>query len=90
MGAFFIIAIIGNMMSRTTTIGILFALVYFILMSKQVPSNTKNSLLVWRDIICGCLLFYLLYHTDIIFREHIRFGFEGFLVWWKRQMGGTF
>lgn len=79
MGAFFIIAIIGNMISRTTTIGILFALVYFILMSKQVPSNTKK-IVCWfggiLSVVVCCSIF--LYHTDIIFREHIRFGFEGF------------
>lgn len=81
--AFFIIAIVGNMISRTTTVGVIVALCYFILLLLR---NQYNSVVKLRYIsilfvgILVCLIPFLcyLYQVNTSFHENIRFAFEGF------------
>ena len=81
--AFFIIAIVGNMISRTTTVGVIIALCYFIFLLFR---NQDNSVVKLRYIsilfvgILVCLLPFLcyLYQVNTSFHENIRFAFEGF------------
>lgn len=81
--AFFVIAIVGNMISRTTTVGVIVALCYFIflLFRKQDNSVVKlRYILILFVGILVCLLPFLcyLYQINTSFHENIRFAFEGF------------
>ena len=83
IASFLIIAIIGNMMSRTTTLGVCIALAYLIYSSCFEEKNRK--LWLWFGCILCVLLpvFVYLYNTDDNFYENIRFGFEGFFSLWE-------
>jgi len=79
--AFLIIALIGNIIGRTTLIGLLFGIVYLVYaIAKVVEGKAKRILIVW---MLGCTAIALtvavvLYNTDAAWREQLRFGFEGF------------
>lgn len=86
--SFLIIAIIGNMMSRTTTVGVGLALVYWIYSTNlfSLKQNIKNQKLwLWLGgILCVIIpLFIYLYFTNDTFYKNIRFGFEGFFSLWE-------
>jgi len=82
-----IITVYGNMISRTTTVGVLMGLAYIAYTGlKNTSFNIrKNSIVSW--IIIGALvlgaiyLFSYLYRTDSAFRYNMRFAFEGFFNW---------
>lgn len=79
--AFIIITIIGNMMARTTTVGVIITLVYW---AVSTINNKKNQRVtdLWKClagilvIVVPIIVFY--YNTDHLFRNNIRFAFEGF------------
>jgi len=81
--AFMVIAIVGNMISRTTTVGVSISFIYLLFFSRllQVEIGTK-SLRLWGMIIVVTTLLIasavFLYQTSADFREQLRFGFEGF------------
>lgn len=77
--AFGIISILGNMISRTTTIGLILAILYFILFYKTSMLEYKR-LWLWIIVISVVLVFIMIYAYDNIpeVYEHIRFAFEGF------------
>ena len=81
IGAFIIIGFIGNMIGRTTTIGMIIAILYFIIGSAIYMSNKDRNRIWWRIfgilIIAVPLLIYG-YYTMPDLRQNIRFGFEGF------------
>lgn len=81
--SFLVITVIGNMMSRTTTLGVGIALAYWIYSSCFKEKNKK--LWFWLGgILCVLLpLFVYLYNTDENFYTNIRFGFEGFFSLWE-------
>jgi hypothetical protein len=81
--SFLVISIIGNMMSRTTTIGVCLTLVYWAYSSSFKENNRK--LWAWLGgILCVLLpIFVFLYNTDENFYRNIRFGFEGFFSLWE-------
>lgn len=86
--SFLIIAVIGNMMSRTTTVGVGLALVYWIYSTNllSLKQNIKNQKLwLWLGgILCVVIpLFIYLYFTNDTFYKNIRFGFEGFFSLWE-------
>lgn len=81
--AIVIIGAVGNMMSRTTTVGLILFITYIIFESK-IWKFTLNPdvrrFVLWMG---GGLLIILpfviyLYNTDITVKENIRFAFEGF------------
>lgn len=81
--SFFIISVIGNMIARTTTLGIVLAFVFWIWMYFSSNSNAKEyyakiikqtSLLL---LLAIPLVIYL-YLTNSIFQKNIEFAFEGF------------
>ncbi|MBR4996064.1 MAG: hypothetical protein IKY82_08385 [Alistipes sp.] len=76
--AFIIITIVGNMMARTTIVGVALSCVYWLYASKEMD-NTK---VLWYYIIgLGCVTIAIttfLYSNNPIFKEDIRFAFEGF------------
>lgn len=81
--SFLYIAVVGNFIGRTTTIGLIIALLYTfcLLLSSFKRSNLK---LRWRIlplllvVALGVPILLLLYKTSPQVRENIRFGFEGF------------
>lgn len=82
MLAFLFIAIIGNMMGRTTTIGMILGLLIILFPSEFSFTISKESIkrIGWLlSIIIGVsLIFVLLYNISPIFQKNLRFGFEGF------------
>lgn len=85
IAAFFIISIFGSMISRTTSIGVLMAIAYWIWIS---INNRGFSILVNQNryfwIVMSMALVLLVpaiiywYQMDDDFYEKLRFGFEGF------------
>ena len=81
IGAFIIIGLIGNMIGRTTTVGMLISILYFIVASTIYMSNKDRNRIWWWIfgilIIAVPLLIYGYYAMPDL-RQNIRFGFEGF------------
>ena len=79
--AFFIIALVGNMMARTTTVGVSIALLFWTIYGLKNKTN-DNVMQFWR--MFGLVAVFIIpiivfqYNADPAFREKLRFGFEGF------------
>ena len=86
--AFWIISVIGCMIGRTTSIGIIAALSYWIMVnifSKGNKENIKSFMPYFLSISAFFLLAVVyLYHTNIEVYNNIRFGFEGFFSLWEK------
>lgn len=83
MGCWGVIAFIGNLIARTTTVGLVISVAYWILLTMYyVIRNTDNLLGMWvRVILIAAVTFGIgcyEYNTNSVMRSHIRFGFEGF------------
>ena len=80
---FFIIAIVGNMIARTATVGLILAVLYLFY---ALMFSTKVSSRYRRNIILGIIgsfviiipLSIYLYNENPFFHKQIRFAFEGF------------
>lgn len=84
--SFLLIAGIGNMIARTTLLGMVGGIVYLLLttgcFSRTMPyANIK----LWSIILCTltavCILGAYYYNTDPEMHKLMRFGFEGFFSW---------
>ena len=79
IACFLFIACIGNMMSRTTIVGVAVALAYWIF---EMFRGNKNSLRTIKYFIILLLIFVpiilFLYNNNAAFYNKFRFGFEGF------------
>lgn len=82
--SFVIIATIGNMISRTTTVGVILSLVYFLyvqfLPSDKLDKIYKHGIIKWLSaiiVISLPIIIYYYQHNPTI-HENIRFAFEGF------------
>lgn len=77
--SFFTIAILGNMIGRTTTIGVILSLLYIIYNMFQEGVKSKLYL---KYLLGTCVIIIpvmsILYNANDVFRENMRFGFEGF------------
>lgn len=81
--SFLVIAVVGNMIARTTTIGLVMALFNLCFLLK--PNQLKwadESLIAWRWLLGTLVLFlpiviFAYYHDEQI-HKNIRFAFEGF------------
>jgi hypothetical protein len=79
--SFFIINIIGNMISRTTIIGLGIALLYWLILFFMEKRQRYLSGFWVTAALCAFAsigLIILLYQTNFAFRNNFRFGFEGF------------
>lgn len=78
---FFIISVVGNMMARTTTIGVVLAMSYW-LISVVLDRNSDKSfsflkwLLLTSIVVIPCIS--VQYNINPDFKEKLRFAFEGF------------
>lgn len=81
--AFLLIAVVGNMIARTTTVGVILAILfmlYSIGLHRLVINKSAGQLFLWLG---GILLvtipaLIVLYNTNEQFHDNIRFAFEGF------------
>lgn len=83
MVAFFLIIVIGSMISRTTSIGALCALAYMFYISRIYTFRLGPGVMrVFRWGFVVLLVTVLIgmygYHTNLTFHDNLRFGFEGF------------
>lgn len=78
--SFGIIAVIGNIIGRTTTIGLILGLIVIIytLIFKTGENNRKEKLWVIGFGIATIALFVYLYNTNVHWQKYLEFGFEGF------------
>lgn len=81
--SFFIIIFIGNMMSRTTTLGALMALVYWFYQFQICDGKFSRSMIrLWKYLLLLLItiipIVIMLYNTNDFIHEKVRFGFEGF------------
>ena len=81
--AFIFIAVVGNMMARTTTVGVLVALLYLVISSGSFTLLIKkNNIRIWNylgGILCVAVpVLVYLYSSSEQFHDNIRFAFEGF------------
>lgn len=81
--SFLFIALVGNMVARTTTVGVLVALSYWVASSGICElSLQKDKMRVWKyALILLCVVLPIviyLYSTNQQFHDNIRFAFEGF------------
>lgn len=82
--SFWIIGIVGNMISRTTSTGLIIALCYILYYNLNVGNtHIVKDIYLLRKWMIGFLLsviaiVFLLYNIDLQFQNELRFGFEGF------------
>lgn len=81
--AFLIISVIGNMIARTTTLGIALAIAFWIFSYWYADSKAQKAYMNMARqtaILLGIAIpvFIYLYSTNIIFHKYIEFAFEGF------------
>ena len=79
--AFMVIAVIGNMISRSTTVGLIISMVYLIvytITSGDIKTSGKFFLSFSGILVLGIIIMVYLYRTNVGFMQNIRFGFEGF------------
>lgn len=81
MISYAIIGVVGNMVARTTSVGIAISLLYLLVVFKPWEfSILKSSIGIWRHIVIVVLVLipivYVLYTTNDQFRQLFRFAFE--------------
>lgn len=81
--AFFLIAAEGNVIARTTTVGVLLSIMYWILRIGSLrvsgPNLNRKAISMFSAVaIIAVMLCIYLYNADEKFMEDMRFGFEGF------------
>lgn len=79
ISAFVLIAVVGNMIARTTTVGVVLSLLYMLYdYYKGNPSGNRFGV-YFTGILCIVLpVIVILYNISDMFYQQIRFGFEGF------------
>lgn len=97
--SFVVILILGNLMSRTTTIGGIIALAYYVLKSKiwrfRIDKNGINNLrLAFVLLIILVPIAYSSYKNSPVIQDLAHFGFEGFFNLaengeWSTRSGGN-
>ena len=81
--AFFFIAVVGNMMARTTIVGVVVGIIFMFIPQYLLgpSSNYESGKILKYILITLCVLLPIviyLYSTNEQFHDNIRFGFEGF------------
>lgn len=81
--AFLLIAVVGNMIARTTTVGIIIALVYLLYatgLHRLTINKRTGYFILWLGgvLLVAIPLLTLLYHTNEQIHDNLRFAFEGF------------
>lgn len=78
---FVIIGLVGNMIARTTTVGVILAIAYWIYALLR-PGSKQENIYLWKwlagVIVVALLIIVPLYNTSPTFKANTRFAFEGF------------
>lgn len=87
-GLFFTIGILGNIMSRTTTVGLALALLYMVFANFSLNilfDSSKMKFLIYSILLAGMVagITYYCYHHFPAFRNYLQYGFEGFVNWYE-------
>lgn len=80
---FVIIGLVGNMIARTTTIGVVLSILYWLsALCRRSPEAASENSYLWRwligSVVVALLIIVPLYNTNPEFRVNTRFAFEGF------------
>ncbi len=85
---FLIIGIVGNIVSRTTTVGLVISIVYMALSNFSLSGQITHSRvrfigygIVFTGLLVGGI--YYLYNYSPVFGNYLRYGFEGFFNWFE-------
>ena len=89
LAAYVIIVVIGNMMARTTSVGMVVSLVYLAIGSgvyKMSISVETRKLWTWIGVVALLAVPYIIhkYNTDAEFYKDMRFAFEGFFALFEK------
>ena len=89
LAAYAIIIVIGNMMARTTSVGMVISVAYIAINSgvhKLAMSIETQKLWKWIGVIALISVPYIIYkyNTNIEFYKDIRFAFEGFFALFEK------
>ncbi len=79
--SFVIISLFGNMISRTTIVGVFIAIALFIIfkfMNRDGLSFDRTWSILGGGLLIVILVAVWMYNHDVSFRNNLRFGFEGF------------
>ena len=81
--SFLVIAVIGNMIARTTTVGVALSFLYVIYVAYSSGEEKLGSLKnIWKWVlgvfVLGLPVIVYLYYQNAVIHDHIRFAFEGF------------
>ena len=86
--AFILITIVGNMIARTTTVGAAIGLGYILFSYIRIQRGgfIAGENMRFYGILAGLLIAAIvisvsLYNSSPVFKEHLRFAFEGFFNW---------
>lgn len=78
---FVIIGLVGNMIARTTTVGVILAFAYWVYALFR-PGSKKENIYLWKwlvgVIVVALLIIVPLYNVSPTFKANTRFAFEGF------------
>lgn len=87
VAAFLIISVVGNMIARTTTMGLVLAILYWTY-SSICEKNNYGTILLWKRMIVLLIialpLIVIFYNYNQLFHDNIRFAFEGFFNLWEK------
>lgn len=78
MICFIIISVVGNMIGRTTTIGMLLGIMILVYSFLIKDASIKYIRLVIGLVAVFTLIAVILYNSDMKWRDNLEFGFEGF------------
>lgn len=79
--SFLVIAVIGNMISRSTTIGLGIGIIYlmtYTISSGDIKASGKFLATFSGFMVLSVMVMVYLYRTNVGFMQNLRFGFEGF------------
>lgn len=72
------VAIVGNMISRSTVFGVVLGLMFIVIVGLFSKRSRRLLLILGVSVFITIVLCTFLYNTNEVFRSNIRFGFEGF------------
>ena len=80
--SFYFLTVVGNMIARTTTVGVALAICYLLIrtffISPNLGSGRKSWIIFGVCFVLTSVLIFILYDFSPVFKAYFRFAFEGF------------